>query len=127
MAVIEQNRYIRIVDRKKDIIVSGGENISSLDVEKVLQAHPDVYEAAVISVADSKWGEVPKAVVVAKPGCKVREAELIEFCRSRLAHYKCPQSIEFCESLPKTATGKVLKRELRKKYARVPEPLRSDG
>ena len=117
MAVIEENGYIRIVDRKKDIIVSGGENISSLDVEKVLAAHPDVYEAAVIPVADQKWGEVPKAVVVAKPGSKLGEVELIEFCRARLAHYKCPQSIEFCESLPKTATGKVLKRELRKKYA----------
>jgi fatty-acyl-CoA synthase len=116
MAVIEQNGYIRIVDRKKDIIVSGGENISSLDVEKVLAAHPDVFEAAVIPVADYKWGEVPKAVVVAKPGSKLGEVELIEFCRARLAHYKCPQSIEFCDILPKTATGKVLKRELREKY-----------
>ncbi len=116
MAVIAENGYILIVDRKKDIIVSGGENISSLDVEKALLAHPDVYEAAVIPVADQKWGEVPRAVVVTKPGSKLSEAELIEFCRSRLAHYKCPQSIEFCESLPKTATGKVLKRELRKKY-----------
>ena len=116
MAVIAENGYILIVDRKKDIIVSGGENISSLDVEKVLSAHPGVYEVAVIPVPDQKWGEVPKAVVVAKPGSKLSEAELIEFCRSRLAHYKCPRSIEFCESLPKTATGKVLKRELRKKY-----------
>jgi fatty-acyl-CoA synthase len=116
MAVIAENGYLRIVDRKKDIIVSGGENISSLDVEKVLAAHPGVFEAAVIPVADQKWGEVPRAVVVAKPGCKLSEAELIEFCRARLAHYKCPQSIEFCESLPRTATGKVLKRELRKKY-----------
>lgn len=116
MAVIAENGYILIVDRKKDIIVSGGENISSLDVEKVLSSHPGVYEAAVIPVADAKWGEVPRAVVVAKPGCKLSEAELIEFCRSRLAHYKCPQSIDFCESLPRTATGKVLKRELRKKY-----------
>jgi fatty-acyl-CoA synthase len=116
MAVIEANGYIRIVDRKKDIIVSGGENISSLDVEKTLLAHPAVYEAAVIPAADQKWGEVPRAVVVTKPGATVSEAELIEFCRARLAHYKCPQSIEFCESLPKTATGKVLKRELRKKY-----------
>ena len=116
MAVIAENGYILIVDRKKDIIVSGGENISSLDVEKVLLAHPGVYEAAVIPVADQKWGEVPKAVVVAKPGCELSEVELIEFCRARMAHYKCPQSIEFCESLPKTATGKVLKRDLRKKY-----------
>ncbi len=127
MAVIGENGYILIVDRRKDIIVSGGENISSLDVEKVLLAHPDVYEAAVIPVADQKWGEVPKAVVVAKPGSKLSEAELIEFCRSRLAHYKCPQSIEFCESLPKTATGKVLKRELRKKYQGGPVTLGSDG
>jgi len=127
MAVIEENGYIRIVDRKKDIIVSGGENVSSLDVEKVLLAHPDVYEAAVIPTADSKWGEVPKAVVVAKPGCRLSEGELIEFCRSRLAHYKCPHSIEFCESLPKTATGKVLKRELRRKYQSIPATMRSDG
>ncbi|HSZ60436.1 MAG TPA: long-chain-fatty-acid--CoA ligase [Terriglobales bacterium] len=116
MAVIEQNGYIRIVDRKKDIIVSGGENISSLDVEKTLLAHPAVYEAAVIPAADQKWGEVPRAVVVLKPGSEVSDVELIEFCRARLAHYKCPQLIEFCEVLPKTATGKVLKRELRKKY-----------
>jgi len=120
MAVIAENGYIRIVDRKKDIIVSGGENISSLDVEKALCAHPGVYEAAVIPVVDEKWGEVPRAVVVAKPGCKLSEVELIEFCRARLAHYKCPQSIDFCESLPKTATGKVLKRELRKKYQELP-------
>ena len=116
MAVIDKNGYILIVDRKKDIIVSGGENISSLDVEKVLVSHPNVYEAAVIPMADRKWGEVPKAVVALKPGCTLGEAELIQFCRARLAHYKCPRSIEFCESLPKTATGKVLKRELRKKY-----------
>jgi len=127
MAVIAENGYILIVDRKKDIIVSGGENISSLDVEKTLLAHPGVYEAAVIPVRDQKWGEVPKAVVVAKPGSKLSEAELIGFCRSRLAHYKCPQSIEFCESLPKTATGKVLKRDLRKKYQGGPVTLGSDG
>ncbi len=127
MAVIAENGYILIVDRKKDIIVSGGENISSLDVEKALLAHPGVFEAAVIPVADQKWGEVPKAVVVAKPGSKLSEAELIGFCRSRLAHYKCPQSIEFCGSLPKTATGKVLKRELRKKYQGGPLTLGSDG
>jgi len=127
MAVIAENGYILIVDRKKDIIVSGGENISSLDVEKVLLAHPGVYEAAVIPVVDEKWGEVPKAVVVAKPGAQPSEVELIEFCRARLAHYKCPQSIEFCESLPKTATGKVLKRELRKKYKGGPVTMRSSG
>ncbi len=126
MAVIAENGYVLIVDRKKDTIVSGGENISSLDVEKVLLAHPDVCEAAVIPVADEKWGEVPKAVVVAKAGTELSEAQLIEFCRSRLAHYKCPKSIDFCESLPKTGTGKVLKRELRERY-QGPAPARSDG
>jgi fatty-acyl-CoA synthase len=92
VAVFEENGYIRIVDRKKDIIVSGGENISSLDVEQTLLAHPAVYEAAVIPASDQKWGEVPRAVVVTKPGSKVSESELIDFCRARLAHYKCPQS-----------------------------------
>jgi fatty-acyl-CoA synthase len=127
MAVIAENGYILIVDRRKDIIVSGGENISSLDVEKVLLAHPDVYEAAVIPVAHEKWGEVPRALVVAKPGCKLSEAELIEFCRARLAHYKCPQSIEFCEGLPKNAMGKVLKKDLRKKYQAGLTTMRADG
>jgi fatty-acyl-CoA synthase len=127
MAVVAENGYIRIVDRKKDTIVSGGENISSLDVEKALLAHPDVYEAAVIPMADDKWGEVPKAIVVAKPGSKLSEPELIEFCRSRIAHYKCPRSVVFCESLPKTATGKVLKRVLRQQYQGDSAPARSNG
>lgn len=116
MATINEDGRILIVDRKKDIIISGGENISSLEVEKALLAHPGVYEAAVIPVPDQKWGEVPKGLVVAKPGSNPTEAELLEFCRSRIAHYKCPRSIEFLESLPKTATGKVLKKGLRKKY-----------
>ncbi len=117
MATIAEDGRILIVDRKKDIIVSGGENISSLEVEKALAAHPGIYEAAVIPVADEKWGEVPLGVVVRKPDSSVSEAELIEFCRSRIAHYKCPRSIEFLASLPRTATGKVLKRDLRKKYS----------
>jgi fatty-acyl-CoA synthase len=79
-----------------------------------------------VALFDQKWGEAPKAVVVVKPGSKLGEVELIEFCRARFAHYKCPQSIEFCESLPKTATGKVLKRELRKKYQARPVTLRSE-
>ena len=117
VATIDSHQYIHIVDRKKDIIVSGGENVSSLEVEKVLVAHTDVYEAVVIPVPDDKWGEVPKALIVLKPGAQVTQAELLEFCRSQLAHYKCPRSIEFVESLPKTGTGKVLKRDLRKKYS----------
>jgi fatty-acyl-CoA synthase len=116
MAVINEDDYILIVDRRKDIIVSGGENISSLEVEKALAAHPNVYEAAVIPVPDEKWGEVPKGLVVVKPGFQLSESELLEFCRGRLAHFKCPRSIEFVEALPKTASGKILKKNLRKKY-----------
>ena len=119
VACVDRYNYIQIVDRKKEIIVSGGENISSLEVEKALVAHPDVYEAAVIAVPDEKWGEVPKALVVLKPGSQVGEAEILEFCRSVLSHFKCPRSVEFLESLPKTGTGKVLKRELRKKFWRA--------
>jgi len=126
MATWNQDGYILIVDRKKDIIVSGGENVSSLEVEKTLLAHPAVLEAAVIPVPDDKWGEVPKALVVLKPGMQTRDSELIEFCRSRLAHYKCPKSIEFLESLPKTGTGKILKRELRKKYWQGQETIRPE-
>ena len=116
MATINEDGYVLIVDRAKDIIVSGGENISSLDLEKTLAAHPGVYEVAVIPVPDEKWGEVPKALVVLKPDAKATEQELLEFCRSRIAHYKCPRSVEFLASLPKTGTGKILKKELRKKY-----------
>jgi fatty-acyl-CoA synthase len=114
LATMDSDRYIVIVDREKDIIVSGGENVSSLEVEKAITTHPGVYEVAVIAVPHEKWGEVPKACVVLKPGQIVTEAELIELCRSCLARYKCPHSIEFLDGLPKTGTGKILKRELRK-------------
>jgi fatty-acyl-CoA synthase len=116
LATMDDDHYVLIVDRKKDIIVSGGENISSLEVEKVLVAHPAVYEAVVIPVPHEKWGEVPKALIVRKPGADVSEPDLVAFCRARLAHYKCPQSVEFLDSFPKTGTGKILKRELRKVY-----------
>jgi fatty-acyl-CoA synthase len=126
MAVLQHDGYILIVDRKKDIIVSGGENISSLEVEKALVAHPSVYEVAVIPVPDPKWGEVPKALVVLKPGTQLTEEELLEFCRSKIAHYKVPRSVEFFPSLPKTGTGKILKRELRKKYWAGQETIRPE-
>jgi len=116
IATIDANSYLRVVDRKKDIIVSGGENISSLEIEKALVSHPAIYEAVVIPVPDEKWGEAPKGLVVLKPGARATEAELLQFCRSLLSHYKCPHSIAFLESLPKTGTGKILKRELRQKY-----------
>jgi len=126
MATIDANGYILIVDRKKDIIVSGGENISSLEVEKAMCAHPAIYELAVIPVPDERWGEAPKALVVLKPGAKATEEELLEFVRGRLAHYKCPRSIEFMDALPKTGTGKILKKELRKKYWSGTETIRPE-
>ncbi|HET7872510.1 MAG TPA: AMP-binding protein, partial [Terriglobales bacterium] len=126
MATMDENGYVLIVDRKKDIIVSGGENISSLEVEKALIAHPAVYEAAVIPVPDDRWGEVPKALIALKPGTQATEAELLAFCRDRLAHYKCPRSVEFMGALPKTGTGKILKKELRKKYWSGTESIRPE-
>ena len=116
MASIDENGYVLIVDRKKDIIVSGGENISSLEVEKAMLAHPAVLEIAVIPVSDARWGEVPKALIVLKPGAAATDIELIEFSRSCLTHYKCPKTIQFVDSLPKTGTGKVLKKNLRAQY-----------
>lgn len=126
MATMDENGYALIVDRKKDIIVSGGENISSLEVEKALLAHPGIYEVAVIPVPDERWGEVPKALVVMKPGVTATEAEVLEFCRGRLTHYKCPRTVEFLETLPRTGTGKVLKKELRKKYWSGTETIRPE-
>jgi fatty-acyl-CoA synthase len=112
LAVVHPDGYIEICDRKKDIVISGGENISSIEVEKVLYEHPAVLEAAVIAAPDDKWGEVPQAHVALKTDRNATAAELIEFCRSRLAHFKCPKHIVF-GPLPKTATGKVRKAELR--------------
>lgn len=126
MATMDENGYALIVDRKKDIIVSGGENISSLEVEKTLLAHPGIYEVAVIPVPDDRWGEVPKALVVMKPGVNATENDVLEFCRGRLTHYKCPRSVEFLETLPRTGTGKVLKKELRKKYWSGTESIRPE-
>jgi len=116
MATWNEDGYLLIVDRKKDIIVSGGENISSLEVERTMLTHPAVLEVAVIPVPHQHWGEVPKALVVLKPEAHASEKDLIEHCRTQLAHYKCPRSVDFLDTLPRTGTGKVLKRELRKQY-----------
>jgi len=116
MAVVDAEGYLTIVDRKKDIIISGGENISSMEVELVLQNHPAVYEAVVIGVPDETWGEVAKALIVLKPGETVSETEIIAYGRQHLAHFKVPKSVEFRENLPKGGTGKILKRELRLPY-----------
>jgi fatty-acyl-CoA synthase len=116
LAVVHADGYIEIVDRATDLINSGGENISSVEVEAMLYEHPAVLEAAVIGVPDAKWGEVPKALVVLKPGQRLEERQLIDFCRSRMAHFKAPKSVEFIAALPKTATGKIQKFALREPY-----------
>ena len=114
LAVWHPDGYIELRDRSKDIIISGGENISTIEVEQCLVKHPAVLECAVIATPDEKWGERPKAFVTLQPGKTATEAELIEFCRKHLAHFKCPAAVEFCE-LPKTSTGKVQKYLLREK------------
>ncbi|MGA9772872.1 MAG: long-chain-fatty-acid--CoA ligase [Blastocatellia bacterium] len=116
MALIDSEGVIEVVDRKKDLIISGGENISSIEVEGFLYKHPSVLEAAVIAAPDERWGEVPYAVVVLKPQAQASESELIEFCRANLAHYKAPKRIEFIEVLPRTATGKIQKNLLRERF-----------
>jgi len=113
---IEAGDYLVISDRKKDVIISGGENVSSVEVEDCLYQHPAVSEVAVIGIPDAKWGETVKALVVLRSGSAATDAELIEHCRSRLAHFKCPTSVELRESLPRTATGKLQKFKLREPY-----------
>lgn len=114
LAIVHADGYIELRDRAKDIVISGGENISSIEVEKVLADHPAVAEVAVVAAPDTKWGEVPKAFVGLKPGASVTAEELIAWSRERLAHFKCPRQVEF-GSLPRTATGKIRKNELRQR------------
>ena len=116
IATMDENHMLTIVDRKKDVIISGGENISSIEVQDVLYDHPDVQIAGVIGVPDEKWGETPKALVVKHEGSDLTEEELIEFTREHLAGYKCPTKVEFRDDLPQTATGKIQKYELREKH-----------
>jgi acyl-CoA synthetase (AMP-forming)/AMP-acid ligase II len=108
--------YLVISDRKKDVIISGGENVSSIEVEDALYQHPAVAEACVIGVPDEKWGETVKALIVLRDGQAAAGQELIDFCRDRLAHYKCPTSVEFRDALPRTATGKLQKFKLREDF-----------
>jgi fatty-acyl-CoA synthase len=117
MAVWDEQSYIHIVDRQKDIIISGGENISSIEVEKAIFAHPAVFECAVVSAPDPKWGEIPVAIVVVKEGQRLTADELVRFLEPRLARFKIPREIEFSRApLPKTGTGKIVKRTLREAY-----------
>ena len=115
--VIEDS-YLTISDRKKDVIISGGENVSSIEVEDALFSHPNVAEVAVIGIPDEKWGETVKALVVLSGdgADAITERDLIDHCRERLAHYKCPTSIEFRDELARTATGKLQKFKLRAPY-----------
>ena len=113
---MDEDSYIYLVDRKKDMIISGGENIYSREVEEVLYMHPAVMEAAVVGVPDEKWGESVKAFVVLKEGAGASEEEIIDFCREHLASYKKPRSVEFWGELPKTGSGKIKKDEIREPY-----------
>ncbi len=114
LAVLHPDGYIELKDRKKDIIISGGENISTIEVENTLYKHPAVAEVAVIGVPDDRWGEVPKAFVTLKAGARVTADELVAFCRERIAHFKCPKAVAFGD-LPKTSTGKIRKNALRER------------
>jgi acyl-CoA synthetase (AMP-forming)/AMP-acid ligase II len=112
----DNNGYIFIMDRIKDMIVSGGENVYPREIEEVLFTHPGIADATVIGVPSQKWGEDVKAIVVRKPDTELTEAEIIAFCGERLAGFKRPRSVDFIDALPKNPSGKVLKRELREPY-----------
>ncbi|SFF97370.1 fatty-acyl-CoA synthase [Desulfotomaculum arcticum] len=114
LAAMHPNGYAEIKDRMKDIIISGGENISTVEVENVIYAHPDVQEVAVVGIPDPKWGEVPKAYIVPRPGSDLTVEDIISYCRENMARFKVPKAIEFGE-LPKTSTGKIMKYKLREK------------
>ena len=116
LGYLDEEGYLFIVDRKKDVIISGGENISSPEIEDALYKHPAVLECAVIGVPSEKWGETPKALIVLRDGATATEEEIIAFTRDHLAHFKCPTSVDFVESLPRTATGKLQKFVIREQF-----------
>lgn len=116
MAVIDEEGYVTIVDRKKDMILTGGENVYSTEVENVLYMHPAILECAVVGIPDPKWGEAVKGIAVLKPGQKATEQEIIQFCKEKMTHYKAPKSIDFIKALPRTGSGKIHKKGLRDKY-----------
>jgi fatty-acyl-CoA synthase len=115
LGVMHPDGYVELRDRAKDVVVSGGENISTVEVEQAIVSHPAVLEVAVIGVPDERWGERPKAFAVLKSGASVSEEELLEHVRARIARYKAPRAVEFVAELPKTSTGKIQKFELREK------------
>jgi long-chain acyl-CoA synthetase len=113
---LDEDGYVFLTDRVKDMIISGGENVYPAEVENALAEHPAVADVAVIGVPDDRWGETVKAIVVRKPGCESSPAEIIAYARERLAHFKCPTSVDFADMLPRNPSGKLLKRELREPY-----------
>jgi len=113
---MDADGYVYVTDRIKDMIISGGENIYPAEIERVLAEHPTIQDVAVIGVPDERWGEVPKAVVVATPGATIDPAQLLDYCREHLASFKCPKSVDVVAELPRNPTGKVLKRKLRLPY-----------
>ena len=117
MGYYDERGFIYIVDRKKDMIITGGENVYPREVEEVLYRHPAVFEAAVIGVPDEKWVERVHAVIVLKEGQQAAGDEIINFCKENLARYKAPRSVDFVAALPKNPQGKILKREIREKYS----------
>ncbi|HNN95727.1 MAG TPA: AMP-binding protein, partial [Pseudomonadota bacterium] len=118
LARCDADGFYYIADRKKDMFISGGENVYPAEIEKVLYTHAAVGMTAVIGVADEKWGEVGRIFVVLKPGESASEEELLAHCRAHLAKYKVPKSVRFLDALPLSAAGKILKRELKEKYGR---------
>jgi acyl-CoA synthetase (AMP-forming)/AMP-acid ligase II len=126
LAVKDEDGYITLVDRKKDMIISGGENVYSVEVEQVLYAHPHVLEAAVIGLPHEVWGEMVTAVIVPKPGQTIDPEELQAFCRKYLAGYKIPRAVHFVEQLPRNASGKVLKYQMRNAF-KEQAAIRSTG
>ena len=113
---VDPDGYVFLTDRVKDMIITGGENVYPAEIENVLASHPDIADVAVIGVPDDRWGETAKAIVVPRPGTSPDPAGIIAFARARLAHFKCPTSVDFAESLPRNPSGKLLKRQLREPY-----------
>jgi len=116
LATVDENGMVAIKDRKKDIIISGGENISTAEVEDALYEHPEIAKVAVVGVPSEEWGETPKAVIVPRTEATLTEDDVVAFARDSLATFKCPTQVEFVDDLPETATGKVQKYELRDQH-----------
>jgi acyl-CoA synthetase (AMP-forming)/AMP-acid ligase II len=121
-AYADEEGFLFLHDRLKDMLITGGENVYPAEVENVLADHPDIAQVAVIGVPSERWGETVKACVVPRSGCVIDPAEVIAFCRERLAHYKCPTSVDVVDELPRNASGKILKTELRRTYGGAPAP-----